>query len=65
LKKRTYFVEFTFDFWQILYTEEGVYEGRVEKVFSTPYGSNSSRAEANAELVRLIATKQLPDGRLM
>lgn len=62
---RTYFVEFTFDFWEILYTEEGVYEGATERIFSTGEGSNDSRGEATARLHHLIATNQMPKGKIV
>lgn len=62
---RTYFVEFTFDFWEILYTEEGVKEGGSDKVFHTGNGSNDSRSVAMARLGHLIATKQLPEAKVV
>lgn len=61
---RTYFVEFTFDFWEILYTEAGVKEGGYEKVFHTGRGSNESRSAATADLLHMIASGQLPAGKV-
>lgn len=61
---RTYFVEFTFDFWEILYTEEGVRDGSSEKVFHTGCGSNESRSAATASLYHMITTGQLPAGKV-
>lgn len=58
--QRTYFTEFTFDFWEILYTE-----GDAKDVFHTGEGSNDSRMVAIARLRHLIAARQLPEGLMI
>lgn len=56
---RTYFIEFTFDFWEILYTEGS------GTILHTGEGSNESRSDAHQRLASLIASGSLPAGKVI
>lgn len=51
--KKDYFVEFTFDTWEVLYTIDGVREGNSLKVFHTGVSSNESREIAEGYALRM------------